>query len=69
MTRDQERLYDIYMKMSKKELAEILTIISTNNSPLRSAPLQDGIFPPNYLQYKCPTWRPIEEWYTNIKSN
>ena len=42
MTKDQEKLYEMYMKMTKKELAEMLAIINTSNNIYPSSvPLQD----------------------------
>ena len=70
MTKDQEKLYEMYMKMSKKELAEMLAIINTSNNIYPStAPLLDGLFPPTHLPYECPPWRPQEIWYTNNTNN
>ncbi len=70
MTKDQEKLYEMYMKMTKKELAEMLAIINTSNNIFPStAPLQDGLFPPKYPPYDCPPWRPQEIWYTNNTNN
>ena len=66
MTKDQEKLYEMYMKMTKKELAEMLAIINTSNGHYPSStPTQPGIFPPTYPPYDCPPWRPQEVWYTN----
>lgn len=70
MTKDQEKLYEMYMKMTKKELAEMLAIINTSNGHYpSSAPTQPGIFPPTYPPYDCPPWRPQEVWYTNNSSD
>jgi hypothetical protein len=69
MTKDQEKLYEMYMKMSKKELAEMLAIINTcNNIYPTSVPMQPGLYPPN-PPYECPPWRPQEIWYTNNTNN
>lgn len=66
MTKEQEQLYNLYMKLSKEDLAEMLAIINTSNNIYPStAPIQDGLFPPTYPPYKCPPWRPQEVWYTN----
>lgn len=65
MTKDQEKLYEMYMKMTKKELAEMLAIINTSNGHYPSSvPTQPGLFPP-YPPYECPPWRPQEIWYTS----
>lgn len=70
MTKDQEKLYNLYMKMSKKDLAEMLAIINTkNNIYPTTAPLQDGLFPPSYPPMECPPYRPPEVWYTNNINN
>lgn len=66
MTKDQEKLYEMYMKMTKKELAEMLAIINTSNGHYpSSAPTQPGLFPPTYPPHECPPWRPQEIWYTS----
>lgn len=60
MTKEQETLYNMYMKLSKKELAEMLAIINTKNVVYpTTAPLQDGLIP-----MQLPPYRPIEWWYT-----
>lgn len=65
MTKDQEKLFELYMKMPKKALAEMLAIINTSNGHYPSSvPTQPGIFPPTYPPYDCPPWRPQEVWYT-----
>lgn len=65
MTKDQEKLYELYMKMSKKTLAEMLAIINTSNGHYPSStPTQPGLLPP-YPPYECPPWRPQEIWYTS----
>jgi hypothetical protein len=70
MTKEQEQLYNIYMKMTKKELAEMLAIINTsNNIYASSSPMEDGVFPPFYTPVECPPWRPQEIWYTNNTNN
>ena len=65
MTKEQEALYNMYMKLSKKELAEMLAIINTKNNMFpTTAPLQDGLFPPFQIPMQLPPYRPIEVWYT-----
>jgi hypothetical protein len=66
MTKDQEKLYEMYMKMTKKELAEMLAIINTSNNIYpTSVPMQPGLYPP-YPPYECPPdYKPMEVWYTN----
>lgn len=69
MTKDQEKLYEMYMKMSKKDLAEMLAIINTSHNVYpTTVPNQPNVFPPIYPPYECPPWRPQEIWYTS-KSN
>ena len=65
MTKEQETLYNMYMKLSKKELAEMLAIINTKNNvyPI-TQPLQDGVYPQYEVPIKLPPYRPIEVWYT-----
>ncbi len=66
MTKDQEKLYEMYMKMTKKELAEMLAIINTsNNINPSTVPIQDGLSLPTYPPYEWPTWIPQKIWYTN----
>lgn len=65
MTKEQEALYNMYMKLSKKELAEMLAIINTtNNISPTTAPLQDGVFPPLQIPMQLPPYKPMEVWYT-----
>ena len=64
MTKEQEQLYELYMKLSKEDLAKTLAIINSIRRDNTIVPMQPGLYPP-YPPYECPPWRPQEVWYTN----
>ena len=62
MSKEQEKLVELYMKLTKRELAEMLAIITTTQNKYPTPiPMQDGLYPP---PYELPPHRPIEVWYT-----
>lgn len=69
MTKDQEQLYELYMKLSKEDLAKTLAIINSIRRDNTTVPMQPGLYPP-YPPYECPPdYKPIEVWYTNNTGN
>ena len=69
MTKEQEQLYELYMKLSKEDLAKTLAIINSIRRDNTIVPMQPGLYPP-YPPYECPPdYKPIEVWYTNNTGN